>query len=50
MAEDRAVPERWEGGLLRGSMSSQIVTLVERRGHYVMLVENAQRLPQALWD
>jgi IS30 family transposase len=39
--EDRAVPGHWEGDLLAGTQTSHIVTLVERRSRYVLLL----RLP-----
>lgn len=62
-AEDRAVPGHWEGDLLCGSKGTQIITLVERRSRYVILIktdshdtasvvnaltEHVQRLPQGM--
>jgi IS30 family transposase len=62
-ADSRAVPGHWEGDLLIGKRGTQIVTLVERRSRFVLLIRVAaadsatvvaalarrvQQLPQAL--
>ena len=46
--EDRAVPGHWEGDLLCGSKSSQIITLVERQSRYVMLTKIPNRETQTV--
>ena len=46
--EDRAVPGHWEGDLLCGSTSSQIVTLVERHSRYLMLAKVPSRDTQTV--
>jgi IS30 family transposase len=40
-AEDRAIPGHWEGDLLCGTRSSQIITLVERHSRYTTLIKVA---------
>jgi IS30 family transposase len=61
--EDRAIPGHWEGDLLCGTKSSQIITLVERHSRYTSLIKvadhktenvmaaltrHARRLPKSL--
>src|ERR1700736_271303 len=63
-AEDRAIPGHWEGDLLSGRRSSQIITLVERHSRYTSLIKVADHksenvvaaltrhvrtLPNSLW-
>ncbi|HWO28767.1 MAG TPA: IS30 family transposase [Candidatus Acidoferrum sp.] len=40
-AEDRAIPGHWEGDLLYGTKTSQIITLVERHSRYTALIKVA---------
>jgi len=40
-ADDRAIPGHWEGDLLCGTKSSQIITLVERHSRYTALIKVA---------
>jgi IS30 family transposase len=49
-AEDRAVPGHWEGDLLCGSRSSQILTLVERHSRYVLLARLPSKNPAMVVD
>ncbi len=49
-AADRAVPGHWEGDLLCGSNNSQIITLVERRSRYAILIQAKSRDTKTVID
>ena len=48
--EDRAIPGHWEGDLLCGTRSSQILTLVERHSRYVLLARLPSKNPAMVVD
>ena len=48
--EDRAVPGHWEGDLVEGSRGTYIVTLVERRSRFVVLVKLSEKRTEAVVD
>ena len=48
--EDRALPGHWEGDLLCGDRSSQILTIVERHSRYVMLARLPNKTPETVVD
>ena len=48
--EDRAIPGHWEGDLLCGNRSSQILTLVERHSRYVLLARLPSKNPTMVVD
>jgi IS30 family transposase len=46
--EDRAIPGHWEGDLLCGTKSSQIITLVERHSRYTSLIKVADHKTESV--
>jgi IS30 family transposase len=48
VAEDRAVPGHWEGGLRAGSGNTYIATLLERRSRFTLLLKFNQKDTQSM--
>jgi IS30 family transposase len=47
-ADDRAIPGHWEGDLLYGTKSTQIITLVERHSRYTALIKVADHTSESV--